>query len=52
MAEEEKLSARLTKQRAWWTSMKKKINEVLPHIDTIIRLQEAVDAVAGKTLSP
>jgi len=32
--------------------MKKKINEVLPHIDTIIRLQEAVDAVAGKTLSP
>jgi len=43
-AESEKLSARLIKQRSWWTDLKKKLNEVLPIIDTLIRLKEAAEA--------
>lgn len=44
--------AALLEQRGFWTELKGKINKILPHVDTIIRLQTEFDANKDKEVTP
>lgn len=42
---------KLLEQRGFWTDLKGKVNTILPHVDTVIRLKEEFDATQGKDVS-